>query len=170
MNQTISRMTFMIVVAFLAGLVLWIINGTTVAGMQFRKTTMTAAAIDDINNTIASYIQKNGGYFNTTPEGVNARQEFENNLIALHHFDRGGTDRKNPGDCKQCINIQVETKPDSTPNNKVQRSTEYTITIRYRYFQSVFTLTGFQYHWQEAAPRVSKAYVHRYINDGNIND
>lgn len=168
MNQTMSRMAFMIIVAFLSGLIIWIINGTTVAGMQFRKTTMTAAAIDDINNTIASYIQKNGGYFNETDEGKNAREEFENNLIALHHFDRGSSDRSNPGDCKQCVNIDV--KKTGMQNNKVQRSTEYTIKIQYRYFQSVFKPTGFDYHWQEAHPRVSKAYVHRYINDGNIND
>lgn len=162
-NNATNKALVAVIIFILTLWVIWVMYATTVTGLKYRETTMKASAIDDINNTIISYIQKNGGYI----EDPVKRADFENALLELHRLDSS----KKAG-CGYCVNIEVTPRKNTEAvlmggDRGIQRDTIYDIKTSYRIYTMVFD--GFFVHkgWIDAIPREAQSYVHQYINDGS---
>lgn len=165
MGETYDRLVTIFIFFVLFLLSIWVITGSTITGLSHRQVSHMASAVDDINNTIASYIQKNGGYF-TDPT---RREEFERALLDAHGLEGFSNN------CKEhCVDIQVVPEDETlvtttTGGRQYQRGTIFNITTSYRVYTSYFHLLGFNEGWMDAKPRTAIAKVHQYINDGNMN-
>lgn len=159
MDWAMDKFIFLFAMFFLGCWIILIISGTAVSGMTYRQTTMKASAIDDINNTIVSYIQKNGGYIKDPVK----RDNFEKALINLHELD--SADDTN---CKYCVDIDVRVDPTTTNNGEIGRGTKYNITTNYRYKKAIFDGVNMKYSYDQAIPRELVAKVHQYKNTGSM--
>lgn len=159
MDWAMDKFIYLFTLFFLAAWIVLIISGTAASGIVYRETSMKASAVDDINNTIVSYIQKNGGYIKDPVK----RKNFERALINLHDLD--SIDDNN---CKNCVDINVEVDQNTTSGGEVGRGTKYNITTRYRYKMATFNGIAMKYYYRQAIPRELTATVHQYKNTGEL--
>lgn len=175
-NNFLNRAVILYIYLLFIIVFMWMFLGNTVFALSTREAVSMQGSVLDINNTIVSYIQKNGEYIKDPDQ----RQIFENALINEVHgyrrcpeditlytnqmFNSKSLSEKN--NFNSCISILVTQVDDPVFGTNVQRGTKFKVRSRFVLKSNSFFPKYRVYH-KISDVFESTAFVHRYKNTGD---